>query len=207
MCATYIFLRHAREPLRWTHNSQGHQLAHLLITFVCSLDSGSHTGWHLFIPIVFSVKKVLVSQLLFVPLRRFRSRMNRLLPILIVFLTALMGCGGGAATVAVRAVEAYAVPYDGGACSSRNTQHGRHHEATLNDARGMNRISYSRPQRLLPTHGGGAGKHTARWFALQRPWTRHIVFHHDGRWRRQRAPFQSAASCDYYVFALRRILC
>lgn len=79
--------------------------------------------------------------------------------------------------------------------------------AMIDDARCIYRLSNTRPQRLLPSHGSKPGKSTGRSFAVRRPHHKHFFFLHDGRRRLETAPFQSAASRDYYVFALRHILC
>ena len=79
--------------------------------------------------------------------------------------------------------------------------------ATIDDARSIYRLCNTRPQRLLPSHGSKPGKSTGRSFAVRRPHHKHFFFLHDGRRRLETAPFQSAASRDYYVFALRHILC
>ena len=133
--------------------------------------------------------------------------MKRLLPILIVFLTALMGCRGDAMKAEVETSEGIVVSYSGREYSVSGSQQGRHHEATLNDAQGVYRLCNTRPLRLLPTQGSNSGKNATRSFAVRRPIVKHIFFIHDGRRRLEAAPFQSAASRDYYVFALRRILC
>lgn len=133
--------------------------------------------------------------------------MKRLLPILIVFLTALIGCRGDAMNTEAKASEQLAVSYCGKTYALADPQHGRHHEAKLNDAWNVYRICNTRPGRLLQTHGSGSGKNAARSLAVRRPGIKHLFFLHDGRRRLEAAPFQSAASRDYYVFALRRILC
>ena len=133
--------------------------------------------------------------------------MKRLLPILIVFLTALIGCRGDAMNAGAKASEDIAVSFCGKTYTLTDPQSGRHHEATLNDARGVYRLCNTRPGRLLPTHGSGSDKNAARLLAVRRPVVKHLFFLHDGRRRLETAPFQSAASRDYYVFALRHILC
>lgn len=133
--------------------------------------------------------------------------MKRLLPILIVFLTALMGCRGDAIKAEVETSDGIAVSFCGKTYTLTDPQSGRHHEATLNDAQGVYRLCNTRPGRLLQTHGSNSGKNATRSLAVRRPIVKHIFFIHDGRRRLESAPFQSAASRDYYVFALRRILC
>lgn len=133
--------------------------------------------------------------------------MKRLLPILIVFLTALIGCRGDVMNVEVATSEGMAVSYSGKSYSFSDPQQGRHNEATLNDARGVYRLFNTRPQRLLPTHGSSSDKNAACSLAVRQPQVKHLFFLHDGRRRLETAPFQSAASRDYYVFALRHILC
>ncbi|MBP3829268.1 MAG: hypothetical protein ILA06_03045 [Bacteroidaceae bacterium] len=133
--------------------------------------------------------------------------MKRLLPILIVFLTALIGYRGDAMNAEVEASQRVVVSSCGRTYALTDPQPGRHHEAMLNDARGVYRLCNTRPGRLLPTHGAGSGKNAARSLAVRRSGIKHLFFLHDGRRRLETAPFQTAASRDYYVFALRRILC
>ena len=133
--------------------------------------------------------------------------MKRLLPILIVFLTALIGCRGDAVIAEASSSEGVAVSYSEREYSFSDPQQGRHHEATLDDARSADRLCNTRPQRLVPTHASNSGKNAVRSLGVRRPSVKHLFFLHDGRRRLETAPFQSAASRDYYVFALRRILC
>lgn len=137
----------------------------------------------------------------------FLVRMKRLLPILIVFLTALTGCRGDVVNAEVDTSEGIVVSDSGREFSLTDTQHGRHNEATLNDARGVYRLCNTRPVRLLPTHGSSSDKNAVKLLAVRRLQVKHLFFLHDGRRRLETAPFQSAASRDFYVFALRRILC
>ncbi|MBR0272724.1 MAG: hypothetical protein IJQ59_01360 [Bacteroidaceae bacterium] len=129
------------------------------------------------------------------------------MPILIVFLTALLGCTGDAGKADIGLSEGIAVSYQGKRYSFGDQRHGHRHEATLNDARGIYRLCNTRPQRLVPSHGSKPGKSTGRWLAVRRPHVKHFFFLHDGRRRLETAPFQSSASRDYYVFALRHIIC
>ena len=134
-------------------------------------------------------------------------RMKRMLPIMIVFLMALLGCTGDAMKAEVIGAEGITVSYQGKNYSLATNQQGRRQEATLNDARSICRLCNIRPQRLLPTHGSKPGKNMVRLFARRRSYVSPLLFLHDGRRRLETAPFQSTTSRDYYVFALRHILC
>jgi hypothetical protein len=133
--------------------------------------------------------------------------MKRFLSILIVFTMALTGYLGDTKTIEVNTSKEITVSDKGKDYSITDTQHERHSEATLNDSRSIFRLCNIRPQRLLPTHNSNSGKNIARSFALRRSQPKHLYFLYDGRRRLETAPFQSAASRDYYVLALRHILC
>jgi hypothetical protein len=133
--------------------------------------------------------------------------MKRLLPILIVFTIALTGYWGDTMTIEVNTSEEITVSDKGKEYSITDTQHERHSEATLNDSRSIFRLCNIRPQRLLPTQNSNSGKNIARLLAFRRSQSKHLSFLYNGRRRLETAPFQSAASRDYYVLALRHILC
>jgi len=132
--------------------------------------------------------------------------MKRLLPILSVLLIALLGCLGEAMNVDVKAHEDIVVSSLSNAYSLTDPHQGRHNEATLNDARSIYHLCGPRSQRHLPT-GSNGDKNPTRSLTTCRPYVQPFFFLHDGRRRLETAPFQSAASRDYYVFALRHILC
>ena len=83
----------------------------------------------------------------------------------------------------------------------------RDNVAVLSKSRGSYRLCNTRPQRLLPTSftnfGKTQGKHGIHSFHRR---SNPFKLHYDGRRRQETAPFCSAASCDYYVIALRRII-
>ena len=87
-------------------------------------------------------------------------------------------------------------------------QRQQHREATLTDATQLYRICSSRPQRILPTQGSRSIRTLTPTFNLVR---QHIVkplhSYYDSRCRLESAPFCLSASCDYYVIALRHIIC
>ena len=71
------------------------------------------------------------------------------------------------------------------------------------------RVVNSRPQRLLPTQGPGPGRSVQRSTAhAQRTtfYVQSLTHTTDSRLRRERSPYCSAASADYYVIALRHII-
>lgn len=77
-------------------------------------------------------------------------------------------------------------------------------EAILSDAHEANRICNSRPQRLQPHcyHKNEASYHTINYSNRRTSNT----FSFSGKQRIETAPFQSHASCEYYIFTLRHIL-
>ena len=84
--------------------------------------------------------------------------------------------------------------------------HRHRSEAVLSNARGMFRVGASRPQRLLPVYGSknnrtlGKYQQQPKFNLLNISWL---------SYSRQALPaaMHGSASCEYYVFALRRILC
>ena len=134
--------------------------------------------------------------------------MKRILPLIIILLTVFLGCTGKIMqTEALSTAEDVVALQRGKLASITDTQHGRRNEATLNDARSIYRLCNTRPQRLLPTHGSTSGKSTGRLLAARRLNVKPLSSLYDGRRRLETSPFYSSASCDYYVFALRRLLC
>ncbi|MBQ7421676.1 MAG: hypothetical protein IJV27_06025 [Prevotella sp.] len=142
--------------------------------------------------------------------------MKRLLPLLILLLATLLGCTGEGMPsewtmynecTMNRSAEGRFGTSKNLHCSLVQNASGHRQLELLNDARSIYRLCNTRPQRLLPTHGSKPGKSIGRLLAVRRPRLKQFFFLHDGRRRLETAPFQSAASRDYYVFALRRILC
>lgn len=145
--------------------------------------------------------------------------MKRLLPLMIVLIATLFfrgeaelrteqgSTGKMMQTELSGTAKDVAIAHRGKLASITDTQQGRRNEATLNDARVFYRLYNTRPQRLLPTLGSKTGKSTGRLFVARRFHIQPFLFLHDGRRRLETAPFQSLASRDYYVIALRRILC
>lgn len=78
--------------------------------------------------------------------------------------------------------------------------------AVLSDASTLYRICNTRPQRLSSQHGSKYERSAGRSAFIQQ---RNVKPHqtlYDGRSRRESAPFHCAASCLYYVYALRHII-
>ncbi|SET27195.1 hypothetical protein [Prevotella sp. kh1p2] len=74
------------------------------------------------------------------------------------------------------------------------------------DPQPVYRVCSSRPQRLLPPFG--SSRHTVSGHRLLAHRTFYSSFSlYGGRARMETAPFPSDASCDYYVFALKHLLC
>lgn len=87
-----------------------------------------------------------------------------------------------------------------------STAHQPSGEAILSDAQSIYRVCSSRPERILP--GNGALQHTVVGRAAccnKHLQTLYALFR--GKTRSETAPFSSKASCKYYVFALRHLLC
>lgn len=80
------------------------------------------------------------------------------------------------------------------------------HAAVLTDARGLYRVCNPRPQRVLPHHGSSHERGADRTVLALHQTVKPFQSLYDGRCRRESAPFCSAASCRYYVYALRHIL-
>lgn len=79
-------------------------------------------------------------------------------------------------------------------------------EATLNSSRDLFRVSVSRPQRLLPVYGSKNSRTLIKNAQLIKS---NLLNINKPTCNRQTysAPLHGSASCEYYVFALRRILC
>lgn len=123
-----------------------------------------------------------------------------LIPILIVVLSVLSNWHGAICVQTEQvqgSIEASVVtPHDD-----------RHHEATLTDASSLYRVCSSRPQRILPNSFGSKYERTFRLSDLARRYiVKPLKRFHDSRRRLETAPFSLAASCDYYVLALRHII-
>ncbi|MGM9698833.1 MAG: hypothetical protein ACI3Y0_09335 [Prevotella sp.] len=90
-------------------------------------------------------------------------------------------------------------------CDGNKKDHQRS-VATFDDAASSLRLCLARPSRLLPTTGPASGKQSAR---LLSPLTPSLVSNpfkcHSCR--KEATPFPTAALRNYYVIALRRILC
>lgn len=80
------------------------------------------------------------------------------------------------------------------------------HAAVLTDARGLYRVCNTRPQRVLPHYGSSHERGAGRTVLALHQTVKPFQSPYDGRCRRESAPFCSAASCRYYVYALRHIL-
>ena len=79
-------------------------------------------------------------------------------------------------------------------------------EAVLSDSQSIFRICSSRPQRIIPVFVENTGKILGRIvFYISKPQSCFLQL--GGCCRLETAPFQSQASCDYYVFALGHLLC
>ena len=78
--------------------------------------------------------------------------------------------------------------------------------ATFNDATSSLRLCLTRPSRLLPTTGPAPGKQSVRlWSSLNPTLVSNPLNCHSCR--KESTPFPTAASREYYIIALRRILC
>lgn len=93
------------------------------------------------------------------------------------------------------------------ACSVVTPQNEHHHEATLTDATNLYRICSSRPQRIVPTHGSKSERNNKPYGFIRRQIVKPLKIIYDSRRRLETAPFCRPASSDYYVIALRHILC
>lgn len=89
------------------------------------------------------------------------------------------------------------------------SQHQHRQEAILTDASQIYRICSSRPQRLLSAQGPKTERTVTPFgnFTIRQHIVKHLFSYFDSRCRMETAPFCMSASCDYYVIALRRLLC
>lgn len=79
-------------------------------------------------------------------------------------------------------------------------------EAVINDVQTLYRICSSRPQRTVTPFGKMPCRLLARFFLSHKLSTLNAISL-NGNVRLETAPFPSSAPCDYYVFALRHLLC
>lgn len=81
-------------------------------------------------------------------------------------------------------------------------------EATLTSVAQIYRICSSRPQRVTPTHGTKSLRVSGTAsVAARRNNVSPLESHYDSRCRLETSPFSTSASRQYYVIALRHILC
>ena len=78
-------------------------------------------------------------------------------------------------------------------------------QSALFDTRDVYRICNARPQRILPTYGSGQNQGWKYSFQCKINVVNLIYFYENAM--HGYAPFSYSASSDYYVIALRRILC
>lgn len=82
------------------------------------------------------------------------------------------------------------------------------HEAILTDATLLSYICSSRPERILPVQGTRGGRIFTPPYGFYRQYdVKQYYSYHDSRCRLESTPFCMSNSCDYYVFALKHILC
>ena len=84
---------------------------------------------------------------------------------------------------------------------SRNNE-----QAVLTERSTTNQVNNFRPQRFIPSNGQKPSRLAGR-FGFIAKHHKPVFYYHDSRRRLEQAPFSSVASCAYYVYALRRILC
>lgn len=78
--------------------------------------------------------------------------------------------------------------------------------ALITDAHDIYRICNSRPVRLINGQGPKPHKQNSHNATVSQK-TKTLFNRYDGVRRLPSAPFRRCAPCDYFVFALRRILC
>ena len=78
--------------------------------------------------------------------------------------------------------------------------------AVFEDTMNTMRICLTRPQRLLPSHGAAPGKTQVRSMESRR-YTTPLCNYQIRSTRQESTPFQSSVSRNYYVIALRHIIC
>ena len=82
----------------------------------------------------------------------------------------------------------------------------RPRQPMLSDSYGLVRVCSTRSQRIVPTHGGNAGKGLGRTAAMQRQLLHLAKCLLTIGEHLSASPFRPAAQCDYYVIMLRRII-
>ena len=122
-----------------------------------------------------------------------------LLPILIIVLTVLANWQGENIQQIIELQER-------DTSSIVAPQDNRHHEATLSDASNLYRVCNTRPQRIIPTYGSHSKRAISQSGLALRKIVEPLKSLYDTRRRLETAPFSLAASCDYYVLALRHII-
>lgn len=128
--------------------------------------------------------------------------MKRILPFLIVLLTLTLNCWLGQDDVS----ETELSVSDTETVWQCDEQQPRQ-AALLSDASHLYRICNTRPQRLISSHGAKNERITGKLpFALRYKQRVTLDQSYGGRPLLFAVAFHFAASCDYYVYALRRIL-
>ena len=132
--------------------------------------------------------------------------MKRLTLLIIVLLTATLSCSGKAE--GCQCQDAADDFQKEKIASIAPKQNRNNNVAMLSNTRSTYRICNTRPQRLLPTYSSNPAKTQGKnhFYSIHKRF-KFFKLPYDGRRRQETAPFSSSASCDYYVIALRRILC
>ena len=123
--------------------------------------------------------------------------MNSYLHILIIFLMLIVG---------QQETHAVTRPCERDKMSVVSKHNDTSKEAVLSDSLSLLRVCSTCPQRIIPVFVESTGKIFGRIvFYISKPQSYFLQL--GGCNRMETAPFQSQASCDYYVFALRHLLC
>ncbi len=123
--------------------------------------------------------------------------MNHYLHILIIFLMLIVG---------QQETHAMTRPREKDKISVVSKHNDTSKEAVLSDSLSLLRVCSTCPQRIIPVFVENTGKIFGRIvFYISKPQSCFLLM--GGSCRLETAPFQSQASCDYYIFALRHLLC
>lgn len=127
----------------------------------------------------------------------------------ITHILALLGCVCLALLLNLRSAETAPAEVSLGSLESALTAQKQHvPEAALTVAAQPCRICSSRPQRIVSSRGSGSGRSSGSSGSVARRQNVSLFQSpYDGRRRLESAPFCSPASRQYYVIALRHILC
>lgn len=147
--------------------------------------------------------------------------MKRLSPILLFLLTFLLTGGWAkgnrtAAAPSVVSVTDSIARHEAAELADRGRGHTRHNLTVpgqsqephqLISSEGIFRVCSTRSWRVLPTHASKQSKGSGRTTFVRHSRHTYSYFYYKGRHNIKNTPFRPVVSCDYYIYALRHIIC